>query len=69
MKPSEKMERLGRQGLTISVCCGPSLKKAFTWSVTVLNRRGQEFAQPFEAVSFAHAIEIAEIEIAKRGWE
>lgn len=63
-----RMETLGRSGLTISVCCGPSGSMPFRWSVTVMNRRGDEFEQPFAARSFDHAIEIAEIEVAKRGW-
>ena len=68
MKSIERLESLGRSGLTVSVCCGPCGVDAFGWSVTVLNRDGHEFDRPFAAESFDHAVEIAEIEVATRGW-
>lgn len=64
----ERMEALGRAGLTISVCCGPSGTRRFVWTVQVLSLNGDEFARPFAADSFEHAIAIAEIEIHERGW-
>jgi hypothetical protein len=63
-----RMEALGRAGVTVSVVCGPSGGR-FAWSVDVLGARiGQVFQQPFAAKDFAHAIEIADQEIARRGW-
>lgn len=62
------LERLGRNGLTVSVCCGPCGAEDFRWSVNVLNRSMEEFDMPFAANSFAHAVEIAEIECRERGW-
>jgi hypothetical protein len=53
----ERLEALGQSGLTVSICCGPCGRDAFRWSVQVLSRLGEE-----------HAVEIAEIEIGKRGW-
>jgi hypothetical protein len=63
-----RMEALGQAGFTVSVCCGPCGSAAFRWTVQVLSRAGDEFARPFAAESFAHAIEIADLEIAERGW-
>lgn len=64
----DAMERLGRLGFTVSVCCGPSGAAAFSWSVNVLSPAGEEFPQPFAALSFEHALAIAGEEILKRGW-
>ena len=61
-------EQLGRAGLTVSIVCGPSGSVAFRWSVQVLSRSGEEFDQPFAANSFEHAVTIAHIESARRGW-
>jgi len=63
-----QLEALGRAGFTISICCGPCGSEPFGWSVNVLSRDGQEFARPFAAKSFAHAVEIAALEIELRGW-
>jgi len=63
----ERMEALGREGFTVSVCFGPT-PTGVAWSVQVLSRDGREFARPFKALSFSHAMEIAEIEITKRKW-
>ena len=63
-----RMESLGRSGLTISVCCGPSGDEPFRWTVQVLSRTGQTFKEPYAANDFAHAIAIAEQEIRERGW-
>jgi hypothetical protein len=67
MNAVERMEWLGRQGLTVSVCYGPSGGQG-RWSVLVLSRTGEEFERPFAATSFEHAVEIAVNECAKRGW-
>lgn len=67
-KTVETMEAIGRAGLTISVCCGPSGAQPFRWSVQVMARNGREFDQPFAAETFAHAVAIAVTEIATRGW-
>lgn len=64
----EALERLGRSGLTVSVCCGPAGRGGFAWSVQVLSRQGEEFDRPFAAESFEHAVEIAELEVKKRDW-
>lgn len=63
-----RLEALGRAGFTVSLCCGPSGTAPMRWSVQVLSREGQEFARPFAANDFAHAVEIAEREIEQRGW-
>jgi len=62
------MEALGRAGITVSVCCGPCGSSPFRWTVQALSRDGQEFDQPFAAVDFAHAVEIVEREVQRRGW-
>lgn len=66
--PADRLEVLGRAGFTVSICCGPSGLHACRWSVLVMNAHGEECEVPFAAKSFAHAIEIAELEIVKRGW-
>lgn len=58
----DRMEALGRKGITISVACGPCGADPFRWTVQCLSPTGEEFARPFAATSFAHAIEIAELE-------
>ena len=68
MTALERMEAIGRSGITISVCCGPCGTEPFRWTVQCLAWIGEEFEQPFAAHSFEHAIAIAETEIAKRGW-
>jgi hypothetical protein len=68
MDTLERMERIGRRGFVISVCCGPSGRHRFRWTVQVLAPNGDEFAQPFAADSFAQAVAIAESEIALRRW-
>lgn len=67
MNSLARMEAIGRSGLAVSVCCGPA-EGRFTWTVQVLTEDGDEFDEPFEARDFDHAIEIAESEIAARGW-
>jgi hypothetical protein len=63
----ERLEQLGRAGVTVSICCGPSGSSPLRWSVLAMSR-GEEFEQPFAANDFAHAVEIAEVESTKRGW-
>ena len=64
-----RMEQLGRAGLMVSICCGPSRKdRQFTWSVDVVNREGWSFEEPYRADNFEHAIAIAEVEARRRGW-
>lgn len=63
-----RLEALGRAGITVSVCCGPSGDQPFRWSVQALSPDGDEFEEPYAALSFAHAVEIAEFEIGDRGW-
>lgn len=65
----KRMEQLGRAGLTVSVCCGPSGTDPFRWSVQVASVNfAHEFEVPYQARSFDHAVEIAELEAVKRGW-
>jgi hypothetical protein len=64
----DRMEALGRQGFTVSVCCGPSESDLFQWSIQVLSPHNEAFERPYLAQSFAHAITIAEVEITRRGW-
>jgi hypothetical protein len=63
-----RMEALGRAGITISVCFGPSAG-VVRYSVQCLHDQSRaEFDRPFGARDFAHCIEIAEIEAVRRGW-
>jgi hypothetical protein len=71
----ERMEALGRRGFIVSICCGPCgcpltghRRHVPQWTVNVLSPAGHEFDRPFGALSFDHAIEIAETEILRRGW-
>ena len=63
-----RFEALGRAGCTVSIACGPCGLEPFRWTVQALSPNGEEFARPFAAQSFAHAVEIAEMEIYQRGW-
>jgi hypothetical protein len=73
MSAIERMEALGRAGITVSVCCGPCGTLPFRWSVqataAVSPGHFEEFEMPYAANSFEHAIEIAELEVVKRGWQ
>jgi len=60
-----RMEAIGRAGFTISICCGPSGPDNFRWSVHLLSPYGKESETPLAAESFSHAIEIAELEMAR----
>ena len=68
----DRLEALGRIGITVSVCCGPCGASPFRWTVLALAEVSpgyvEEFAQPYAANSFDHAVEIAELEVVKRGW-
>jgi hypothetical protein len=66
--PLSRLEALGRAGITISVCCGPCGPAEFRWSVQAMSQDGREFDRPFAANDFAHAVWIAEKEVAERGW-
>lgn len=66
--PVERMEQLGRAGVTVSVCCGPCGDAPFEWTVQAMSITGREFNRPFAANDFAHAVEIAWVESVKRGW-
>jgi hypothetical protein len=60
---------LGEAGLTVSIVCGPSGDHAFRWSVDVLAPdRRSAFERPYAAHNLQHAIEIAVIEVKRRGW-
>lgn len=65
-----RMEEIGRTGINISICCGPSGEDdRFIWSVWIMGPHGQESNHiPFEATSFTHCVEIAEMEIARMKW-
>jgi hypothetical protein len=62
------MEQIGRDGCTVSICCGPCGSRPFAWSVHVLNPNGEKFDRPYLAESFAHAVAIAAFEINRRRW-
>lgn len=66
--PVDRMEALGRAGLTVYIRCGPRGDVLFSWNVVVLSINGEEFDHPFAADSFEQAIQIAEAESIKRGW-
>jgi hypothetical protein len=59
---------LAEAGITVSICCGPSGRDPFRWSVQALAADGREFEEPYAAASLQHAIEIAVIEVMRRGW-
>ncbi len=63
-----RMEALGRSGLVVSVCYGPSAG-VLRWSVQCMfEATGAEFTRSFAARDFQQCVEIAELEAAKRGW-
>lgn len=63
-----RLEKIGADGFVVSVCYGPSGIDGPRYSVNVLAPDGASFDKPFGANDFAHCVEIAEIEIKKRGW-
>ena len=65
----ERMEALGRAGMTVSIVYGPCGDRGLQWSVNVLSPDGREFARPFLANDALHALDIAELEIHQRGWD
>ena len=66
----ETMVTLGRAGFVVSVACGPCGVEAFAWTVQVLALDGEStFQRPYKAHSFTQAIEIAQREISRRGWD
>jgi hypothetical protein len=68
-KVLERWLALGRAGLTVSICYGPTKRRGvFSFSVDALSSTGESFEQPFSCESFEQAVEIAEIEAVRRGW-
>lgn len=59
---------LAEEGITVSICCGPSGHHPFRWSVQALAPDGRSFDKPYAATSLPHAIDIARIEVQRRGW-
>ena len=68
MSAVDRWMKLGADGFCVSVVYGPCGDRGPQFSVDVLTPDGQSFDRPFQALSFDHAVEIAEIEIGKRGW-
>jgi hypothetical protein len=64
----ERLEALGKQDLCVSVCYGPIADQGCGYTVTVLGPDFTGFKRPFQGRSFAHCVEIAEIESAEKGW-
>ena len=64
----EQWEQLGRDGFTVSICCGPCGLRPFAWTVMVAAPTGEMFVRPMTARSFDHAVAVAAAEIVRRGW-
>jgi hypothetical protein len=64
----DRWMKLGADGFCVSIVYGPCGNNGPKFSVDVLSLDGQSFDHPFAASSFDHAVEIAEIEIGKHGW-
>jgi hypothetical protein len=64
----ERWQKLGKSGVTVSICYGPAKRGVLGFSVDALSTTGESFEQPFAADSFEHAVEIAERESLARGW-
>jgi hypothetical protein len=59
----------GDMGIVISIAYGPMKDNRNGWSVDCLCHKTKDsFERPFKANSLNHCLEIANIEIAKRGW-
>lgn len=64
-----RLEDLGKKGLTISICYGPSGEsKELLYSVDVLTLEYKSFDKPLTADSLKQCLNIAETECKKRGW-
>ena len=64
----EKMEKLGKEGFIISIAYGHCGNLGILYTVDVMSLSGEMFEKPIAANTFPQCIEIAEIEINKRGW-
>ena len=64
----ERLESLGNAGFTVSIVYGPCGNTGPAYSVNVLTPDFRSFEKPYAARNFAHCVEIAEKEIAERGW-
>ena len=64
----DRLEQLGRAGLVISICYGPT-PKGLGYSVDCLHDASKgTFSRAFAARSFEHCLEIVAIEAKARGW-
>jgi len=65
----QRWQALTKHGLVVSIACGSSRDGGVPFfTVIALSSTGDTFSRPFAADSFEQAVEIAEIECAKRGW-
>lgn len=64
----DQLEALGRAGLVVSICYGPT-PRGLMYSVDCLHdASGASFESPFAANSALHCLEIVEKEAKSRGW-
>lgn len=65
----DAIKEFGNKGIVISIAYGPMKDKGNMWSVNCLDDRTKDsFKRPYTANSLDHCLEIANLEIAKRGW-
>lgn len=66
---NERLERLARAGIYVSIVCGLVGGERFLWTVTACcPDRQAEFDRPYGALDFAQCVDIVEIETRRRGW-
>ena len=59
---------LSSQGITTSICYGPTRKDGICFSVDVFTQDQQSFGAPYAASSLKQAVHIARVECIHRGW-
>lgn len=63
-----KLESLGRAGLVVSICYGPTLT-GLGYTVDCLHDKSKQmFQRPYAGRDFAHCLDIVEAEAFARGW-
>lgn len=64
----KRIERFGKNNITISICYGPCGNNGLLWSVNLLNSDFEEFNKPYAANSLKQCLDIAELEAKERNW-
>lgn len=64
----KRLEKMGHDGFSISICYGPSAGHGWLYTVEILTPDFKSFDNPIAANSFNECIDIAEKEIKERGW-